>query len=321
MTNRTKGSLTHKRCLISLMALAMALTLLLPAAGLGETLARVVNPNGGSYVNLRAGRSYEAAILARCPVGSSVEIITKGEWHVVRYQGVKGYMHSNFVSLSAQGGTIQTANANATIATRNGGRLNLRDDASASANVLGSFNPGTRVRVLTHGKTWCRVQVGSSYGYMSSQYLRFDGMSASPSAPTPAIKGYAAVVNNPGSAQVLNLRREASVASQSLGQYRNGVAVTVLGVGKEWHRVNVDGKTGYMAANYVKIADASASPYKSVVNKDSSYVNLRSGAGYDHAVLERVDNGEAVIVLAPGANWSRVNVGGLTGYMMSSFLK
>ena len=59
-------------------------------------------------------------------------------------------------------------------------------------------------------------------------------------------------VNNPNSADRLNLRATMSETSESLEKYNNGTQVVVLGIGTTWHHVIVDGKVGYMMAKYLK---------------------------------------------------------------------
>lgn len=216
---------------------------------------------------------------------------------------------------------IYTKDANATIRTTNGGNLNLREWADDRSPIIASFANGTRVRVLTHGATWCRVQVGDFYGYMITKYLSFDGNGYNPKPVTP--KGYAAIVANPVAGQTLNLRESPASDGYVLGQFYNGTRVTVLGVGTEWCRVTVGGVNGYMMTKYLSFLD-NATPHKTVVNK-GSYVNLRTGAGTNFPVLLSVLEGSSATVVIPYPAWSKVivqyNAGYMTGYMMNSFLK
>ncbi len=215
---------------------------------------------------------------------------------------------------------VYTKGANATVKT-NGGNLNLRAWADEYSSSIGIYANGSRVRVLTHGATWCYVQAGEQYGYMSTKYLSFDGGAL----PTPNNnpKTYSGVVNNPGAYETLNLRKEPSLNALVLGQYYNGTQVTVLGVGTEWLRVKVGGVEGYMMTKYVRV-DGSASPHKTVVNK-GSYVNLRTGPSLDAPVITQVREGASATVVIPFAGWSRVivKVGNafVAGYMSNSFLK
>lgn len=276
-------------------------------------------------LNLRETPSLNGRVITQLTSGATVTVLSYGStWTQVRVGNVCGYLMTSYLNFGSNSNVSKpsttTANANATIRTSNGGNLNLRADASYSAYVLGSYANGTRVRVLTHGSSWCKVQVGNQVGYMVSKFLAFDGMSGNTGSSSSG-KTYEAVVS---SNQALNLRSQPSTSSKSLGHFYNGTAVTVLGVGTEWLRVRVNGVEGYMMAKYVKIISSKATAHKTVSN-NGSYVNLRSGAGYGYSVLKRVSDGAAATVVIPYSVWSKVIVkdgsGYLTGYMLNSFLK
>lgn len=297
----------------------------------GESAKQTAVINRDTY--LRQTASKDACVLAYLSYGTKVTVISTGKtWTQVSYGSCTGYVLTErlgFASVtpapeppkdkpSPVKPPVATQNSNATIRTFNGGNVNLRAWTSTSADVIGSFASGTRVHILTHGETWCKVQIGYQVGYMVSKYLVFDG-------GNPHFGGNNA---NNGSQyatiySAVNLRKEPNVNSRSLGTYYNGASVQLLGVGTEWVRVQVNGVSGYMKAEYVK-TPASATPHKTVVN-NGSYVNLREGAGYDYRVLKQVPHGSAATVVVPYAIWSKVIVkdgqGYLSGYMMNNFLK
>ncbi|GHU74500.1 hypothetical protein AGMMS49992_16130 [Clostridia bacterium] len=60
--------------------------------------AVVINPNGGTFVNLRSGAGMEFKVLRKVPVNSHVVVLEKGkDWTKVEFDGVKGYMSSYFL--------------------------------------------------------------------------------------------------------------------------------------------------------------------------------------------------------------------------------
>ncbi|MBQ4579648.1 MAG: SH3 domain-containing protein [Clostridia bacterium] len=61
--------------------------------------AKVINVNGGSYVNFRKAASLSAGIISRVDVGSAVTVIEHGtDWCKVDVDGVEGYMSTWFLS-------------------------------------------------------------------------------------------------------------------------------------------------------------------------------------------------------------------------------
>lgn len=286
------------------------------------------NPSGTATVrsgplNLREAPSMRARVIMQLPTGYRVSVLsTEGTWSQIQAGNTLGYVVTSYLSTSGGGGNINkdpinTPGANATIRT-SGGNLNLRSSGSSMAPVIDSYGNGSRIRVITAGSVWSYVQAGNQYGYMSSQFLRRDSGGGSTS-------GYTAIVNNPGAGQVLNLRAEPDMNSRSLAQYANGYTVTVVGVGTEWHRVQVDGMTGYMSASYLMFTGQGATPNKTVSGGANGFVNLRTGPGYDYTVLMRVSNGAAATVTIPYPTWSKVLVrqgsGYTTGYIENSFLR
>lgn len=278
-------------------------------------------------LNMREAPTMRARVVMQLPTGLRVKVVeNQGTWSRVESGGVPGYVVTSYLTID--GGSnptpkppVETTGANATIRT-NGGNLNLRQWAGSDAPVLGSYGNGSRVRVLTSGNSWSRVQVQNQVGYMATQYLIMDSGSGSGGGTS---SGYDGVVNNPGSGQVLNLREEPSSTSRSLGQYHNGTYVRILGVGTEWHRVSVNGVTGYMMAKYVRITSSGATPHHTVLGGANGFVNLRSGPGESYSIIRQVTNGSAVSVVIPYPTWSQVLVrqgsGYQGGFMMNTFIR
>lgn len=72
-----------------------------------EKEAKVVLPSGasGTTVNMRAQASTSAQLIARVPVGDTVEVITdRGDWCMIRWNGYSGWMMSNYLEYAGQGG-------------------------------------------------------------------------------------------------------------------------------------------------------------------------------------------------------------------------
>ena len=234
-----------------------------------------------------------------------------GDWASVDVGGQSGYMYAKY--LGSEGAT----NATAYVKTNSRG-LNLR--AEPNGEILGSYPRGTKVNVLATNGDWSKVSVDGKTGYMQSQWLSGKAVSSGSSAATPATG--TAVVNNPRDTQVLFLRREASVSSESLGYYRNGKAVTLLARQGDWYKVSVDGKTGYMMAKYLKVTSDIHSGTARVFNANGgSYVNFRSRASLSASVIATVPVGTTVKVLEKTTDWTKVEVNGQTGYISTWFLK
>ena len=60
--------------------------------------ATVYNPNGNSYVNFRSSASLNASVIRTIPVGTKVEVLSKGtDWTKAEIDGITGYISTWFL--------------------------------------------------------------------------------------------------------------------------------------------------------------------------------------------------------------------------------
>ncbi len=281
----------------------------------GGSYGTIVNPNG--HVNLRQTPSLSAAVLARFDSGTRVDILSQNTgWYQVRVDGLTGFMVSDLIQL----GDISPVSY-ATISTPNGNSVNLRGGPGTGAPWLSSWQPGTTVEILVKGKNWHKVRIGGTIGFMAVQYLTAPSNYDS----TQNVRVYYGVVNNPKSTQVLNLRQQPSLDAKVLGYYGNGTLVKVLAKGPTWHEVLVGSQRGYMMAKYIRLTGNSGVEAirrtATLVNPNGgSIVNFRSAPSLYAKVLGMYSVGTQVTVVESGVDWTRVNIGGSTGYVSSHFL-
>ncbi|MBP3428373.1 MAG: SH3 domain-containing protein [Clostridia bacterium] len=211
--------------------------------------ATVKYANGG-YVNLRSGPSLSYGVVVRATSGSAVTILNDSyEWNYVSVvqngYTYTGYMHDSL---------IERGVSTATVTTRNGGRVNVRSGPGSGYSSIGTLASGTQVTILLKGNGWYRISANGMTGFMSTQYISGSGSTVgsntgSSSGTQTAVR--IAFVNNPISTQVLNLRETPSQSARSIGQYRNGTQVKVVGYGATWCEVYVGTKHGYMMTRYL----------------------------------------------------------------------
>ena len=194
-----------------------------------------------------------------------------------------------------------------------GGKLNLRQQPSLSAKVLGQFPTGTLVEIVEAGDEWHKVEVGGKSGYMMAKFLN-----------SGETQQTAVVRTNTGIG--LNLREEPATNGAIITSAKNGAQVVVLQKGREWSRVSVGGEEGFMATQYLHFGNAPVKPTGKVAvvanPKDTQVLNLRQPASLDAKVLDYYRNGVKVTILSAGDTWHKVQVeDGKIGYMMAKFLK
>ena len=201
-------------------------------------------------------------------------------------------------------------------ATVRGGRLNLRQNASLDAKVLGQYPTGTWIEVVEKGNTWSKVKVDGKNGYMMTKYLS-----------SAAAENTYYVRTNTGIG--LNLRKAPSTGSDFITSYPIGTKVNVLHKGNGWAYVDVNGTRGYMAARFLSAGKLPSytkpvdKPYTAtLINiNGGKVVNFRQYPGMKTKVLKTLAVGTKVTVLETGENWSKVEVDGQQGYVSTYFLK
>lgn len=134
--------------------------------------------------------------------------------------------------------------------------LRLREKPSTSAKVLDAYRRGTRVTILKKGSDWTKVRVGGKVGYMQSDKLAYAKYSTDRGETIDKNTKKTSTSSDGTVMYILkgisvNLREDKSSDSDILGTYRGGTKVTVFKKGKVWSYVQVKGKVGYMATEFL----------------------------------------------------------------------
>lgn len=122
-------------------------------------------------------------------------------------------------------------------------RLNLRSEPSREAASLGKYFNGVMVQVLGRTESgWAQVRVGSTEGYMMTEYL------ADPAQMTVVVEPVlpTATVSNPFADCQGLLEKPDSADVTLMVTLNNGVKVTVLGLTEQRAHVQYCGVTGYI---------------------------------------------------------------------------
>ena len=230
-----------KRILALLTALVLlcgAVLVLQPQTAQAEQTATVK----GGWLRLRTAPSFDASVLASYYTGTKVTILgTSGAWYHVRVisTGYEGYMYGYYLTISGS-----SSGYTAYVTSTNGLGVRLRQGPGTGYGVIGVYDVGTTVTVLSHGSTWSYIQIGSVKGYMMSQFLTTKQPSPEPSY------GYTAYVTSTNGYGV-RLRSGPSTGYGIIGYYAVGTQVTVLTYGSSWCYIQVGGRTGYMMTKFL----------------------------------------------------------------------
>ena len=257
--------------------------------------AQIVN-TGGDGVNVRAAASVTGGIITTLFEGTTVQIIDGpvtgddgASWMYIGFEGVEGWVHTNFVADASTLGsgsaeTVRTTNVSWTayVAGTEGSGLRIRTAASTDSETLAVMPEGGAVNILAgdiydaDGSAWYNVEFEGIVGYSMAWYL-------SESVPvetevveeTPAEAPVVETVDTEGSlwpgarAQVtgtggggINLRYEAGYSGGVVTVIPEGAVVAVIdgpywdGSGSPWYQVEYDGMTGWAHGGYLVYTEA-----------------------------------------------------------------
>ena len=113
----------------------------------------------------------------------------------------------------------------------------------------------------------------------------------------------------------VNVRNRASMDSSVITSLKKGTKVKQTGTDGHWIAIEADGQTGYVYYKYLKkVADT-----KWWVKADA--VNLRQKPNIESHRLDLLLQGQKVLLLSPGKEWSKVKTSkGKTGFVCNQYM-
>lgn len=297
------------------------------SALVGSALAAPATVTAQGGLRLRSSASTSAQSIATLPQGSKAQVLEAlNGWYRVEANGKTGYVSSEYLSVT---GTVSASS------------LNVRSTPSTSGSKVTTLSSGAQVTLLESLDGWYRVEANGKTGYVSGQYISL----AEPKAPAPSAPPVAEQAGTTGtvSASSLNVRSGPGSSYGKLGTLSSGKQVTILETQNGWHRINFNGKTGYVSTQYVTLAKAQqpaaapqpapqpeaapapqpeAKPEQSEPSTktygivSTSSLNVRSGPGTSHGKVKTLSGGAQVEILEKLDGWYRID----SGYVSASYI-
>ena len=228
------------------LAVALLLCLLLPAAALADTVS-MAQSGGSLYLRSGPGRDYKA--VGTVHDGDHITVVSYGSiWSKVKTSsGKTGYIKNLYID---DGDTDFAAGTSYiskyTVYTM--AKVNLRAGASTGTSVITTLAKGTKLTALGKNGNFYLVQTSDgTQGYVSSSYLsKAEGTSGSSSSSSSS-KGTKTVT-----ASSVNVRAGGGMSYKVLCVLSRGTKVTVLKVGNSWTRIQYGSTVGWINNIYLK---------------------------------------------------------------------
>ena len=305
-----------------LIVLAVLLSVVLP---LGAAMAEKTGVVRGGWLILRDAPSFSGGVISSYPSGTVVRITGQvGSWYAVTApDGLSGYMLGDYLQIVSDESGIQSETT-AYVTSRNGLNVRLRSGPGKGYSIIASYAPGTKCTILSAGKQWCRIQIGSITGYMMTQFLtRKPGATPNPH-PDPGIPDGSEVYVTSRNGKGVNLRSGPDKAYPSIGFYSVGTPATMITKGSTWSYIRIGNRYGYMMTQFLtsrKPDDPfvpSAGAY--VVSANGKSVNLRTAPSTASSIIRSFKVGTKLTVITRGKDWYFIYINGYYGYMMRQFI-
>lgn len=248
-------------------------------------------------------------------------------------------------------GTTATPPAGGTTAYVNtaSGSLNMR--RSPNGTIIDRVPYGGSFTLLEKGDKWCYMWYRGQYGYVMTQYVRFDKLPVPPTlqpgttaTPVPVVTlapdsptGTVAFVNTEKGS--LNMRK--SPNGTVLRTIPERASFTVITPGTTWCYAWYKGTYGYVMTKFVATAGSTSLPtggtpkpatpvtpspapltgsVAQVVTKNGGKLNLRKEPDTASSRVRLIENGAIIDILTYGKTWCYARYQGSTGYVMTSYL-
>ena len=236
-------SINKKYIIASAMMASVALPLMNASHVDAATDMRTVT---ASSLNFRTGPSTSYSIINVLMNGQKVEYIsTSGSWLKVKYNGVTGYVHGDYVSK----GTTDNSTTGTTKYVSASVGLNVRSGAGTSYSKLGKLEYKEKVTVLSTSNGWSKINYNGKTGYVDSSYLKSTLPGSTNDNTNNETTGTTKYVNTTSG---LNVRSGAGTSYSKLGKLEYKEKVTVLSTSNGWSKINYNGKTGYVDSSYLQ---------------------------------------------------------------------
>ena len=236
-------SINKKYIIASAMMASVALPLMNASHVDAATDMRTVT---ASSLNFRTGPSTSYSIINVLMNGQKVEYIsTSGSWLKVKYNGVTGYVHGDYVTK----GTTDNSTTGTTKYVSASVGLNVRSGAGTSYSKLGKLEYKEEVTVLSTSNGWSKINYNGKTGYVDSSYLKSTLPGSTNDNTNNETTGTTKYVNTTSG---LNVRSGAGTSYSKLGKLEYKEKVTVLSTSNGWSKINYNGKTGYVDSSYLQ---------------------------------------------------------------------
>lgn len=226
--------------------------------------------------------------------------------------------------------TVENMNATGKVNVNSSTVLNIRSQPNTNSSVKGKMKSGSVVKITGKASNgWYKIEYKGIVGYASNKYITLTTNQSQTSSAQVSSRGK---VNT--TTANLNVRKSPTTKASITGKLSPGTVVDVLEKESNgWYYISNNGKKGYVDGAYITLVNSSSSNTTSqntsntsnvgkIATVNTNVLNLRSGAGTNYSIVNKLYSGNTVKILSSNSNgWYKVELAsGVTGWCDGRYL-
>ncbi|PGK81521.1 enterotoxin EntFM [Bacillus thuringiensis] len=288
-----------------------------------ETTSELKYTVTADVLNVRSGAGTGHNVISKVKSGQVLQVVgQENGWFKVNVNGQTGYVSGDFVTTGGKTGTtVQQGTGTYTV---NVSSLNVRTGPSTSHTVLGSVNKGKTVQVVGEVQDWFKINFNGGTGYVSKDFVTKGGSAVSNETQQPTTNNNTTTVQTGGSYVVntgaLKVRTGPATYNAVIGGVTNGKVLNVTGAENGWYKINHNGRTGYVSADFVKFVKGGVNNVTN--NNNNNVTNNAQQPGKDVQKPTTGGDTSSIVGFARSLDHSNYVFGGETpdGFDCSGFI-
>ncbi|WP_297521642.1 SH3 domain-containing protein [uncultured Clostridium sp.] len=219
--------------------------------------------------------------------------------------------------------------------------LNIRTEANAYAPVLGNVYPNKRMNIYGEENGYYKVDfmgTRKTYGYVKKEYIEI--LSGNIDEDTDGSTQDKVEINKDGLVSnialgsALNVRSGPSTANSVQDRLPKDTKVKVNYETNNWYNITYgSGKIGYVSKNYITLSESGnegsgggtttpeTDKKTGIVYNVSNTLNVRSGAGTNHAKVGILKANASVTINYAKDGWYNIDFNGSTAFVSDDYIK
>jgi len=138
------------------------------------------------------------------------------------------------------------------------------------------------------------------------------GVTTPPQVP-PTTTGLTGTVSTAGGN--LNVRSSPNATAPVIGSLPNGTTISILGEQNGFYQINFSGRTGWVAAPFVRVTGFGT------VTTAGGVLNMRSAPSTTASIITTIPNGTRIPITGISGDFFQTNFSGRTGFVSRSFVR